>query len=99
MWYGFIQQVILGVPFGDNPAPDVMVIIFWLVFGNIFPVLMLGMLKLITEVRDDGLYIRFIPLHFHYKLFLFKDIRNYQSITYSPFKRLLSRRIFIRMER
>lgn len=87
MWYWFIQQIILGVPMGDKPAPDAVTIIFWVIFGIVFPVLMLGVLKLITEVRDDGLYIRFVPFHFQYKQYLFKDIRHYESITYSPLKR------------
>ncbi|WP_163969347.1 DUF6141 family protein [Oceanobacillus halotolerans] len=87
MWYWFIQQIIFGVPMGDKPAPDVVTIIFWLIFGIIFPVVMLGILKLIIEVRNDGIYIRFVPFHFQYKQFLFKDIRYYDSITNSPLKR------------
>ncbi|MCA9870553.1 MAG: hypothetical protein KC487_09290, partial [Anaerolineae bacterium] len=32
-WWGFIQQIIFGQPWGDNPAPDWMMILFWLLFG------------------------------------------------------------------
>lgn len=87
MWYWFIQQIIYGVPLGNNPAPDAVTIIFWLIFGIIFPVFMLGISKLITEVRSDGIYIRFLPFHVQFRQFLFKDIRHYKSITYSPLKR------------
>ncbi|PWA07611.1 hypothetical protein DCC39_16395 [Pueribacillus theae] len=87
MWYWFIQQIIFGVPMGNKPAPDVVTIIFWVIFGIVFPVFMLGIVKLITEVRIDGLYIRFVPFHFKYKQYLFKDILHYESITYSPLKR------------
>ena len=87
MWYGFIQQIFFGIPFGDNPAPDVMMVILWITFGIAFPIIMLGMIKLIIEVRDDGLYIRFMPFHIKYRKFLFKDIQHYEPIIYSPLKR------------
>lgn len=87
MWYWFIQQIVLGVPVGDKPAPDAIAIIFWIIFGITFPVVMLGALKLIIEVREEGLYVRFAPFHFKYKQYLFSDIRHYKSITYSPLKR------------
>lgn len=72
MWYGFIQQIILDTPFGDKPAPNGVLIALWLFFGIAFPVLMLGVLKLIIEVREKGLYVRFVPFHFQYKQYLFK---------------------------
>ena len=87
MWYWFMKQIIFGIPVGDNPAPDVLTIIAWLVFGIAFPVLMLGVLKLTAEVREDGVYLRYAPFHFRYKQFLFKKIRHYESMTYSPIKR------------
>lgn len=87
MWYEFIQQIIFGKTIGSNPTPAAITIVFWVLFGIIFPVFMLGILKLKTEVRNDGIYIRFFPLHLRYKKFLFKDIQHYESITYSPIKR------------
>ncbi|MBT2599787.1 DUF6141 family protein [Oceanobacillus sp. ISL-74] len=86
MWYWFIVQIIYGVPFGNNPASDGFTIVFWVIFGVIFPVVMLGFLKLTTEVHNDGIYIRLSPFHFRYRQFLFKDIYEYKSITYSPIK-------------
>lgn len=86
-WYGFIQQIILDIPFGDKPASNGVLIVMWLLFGIAFPVLMLGVLKLIIEVREKGLYVRFVPFHFQYKQYLFKDIHHYECITYSPIKR------------
>ena len=80
MWYGFIQQIIFGIPFGDKPAPNMMMVILWIMFGIAFPIIMLGMIQLITEVRDDGLYIRFMPFHIECRKFLFKDIQHYEPI-------------------
>lgn len=88
MWFGFIKQVLLGIPFGDNPAPNAILTILWVVFGIVFPLgLLLGFVKLITEVRNDGLYVRFVPFHIHYKSFLFKDIVGYSNITYNSLAR------------
>ena len=28
MWYITIKQIVFGIPMGDNPAPDVLLIIF-----------------------------------------------------------------------
>jgi len=85
-WYGFIVQVIMGTPFGSKPAPDAALLFIWIVFGIIFPFLMLGFLKLVTEVRNDGIYIRFIPFHFHYKAFMFEEIDRCEFIVYNSFK-------------
>lgn len=88
MWFGFIKQVIFGIPFGNNPAPNIMLIILWGILGIILPLgLLLGFIKLITEVRKDGLYVRFVPFHIHYKSFLFKDMVRYSSITYNSLTR------------
>lgn len=83
-WFGFIQQILLGIPFGNKPAPDFLLIIFWLVFGIIFPLCLCFFMKLITEVRYDGLYIRYMPFHFNYKRIPFNEIENYTVITYKP---------------
>ncbi|MFS0784591.1 DUF6141 family protein [Bacillus sp. 1P06AnD] len=87
MWYGFIKQVIFGIPFGDKPAPNTVLTILWVIFGIAFPSGLLLGFKLITEVRKDGLYVRFAPFHFQYKSFLFKDIVEYSSITYNSLAR------------
>lgn len=81
-WYIFIQQIFLGNPIGTKPAPDLMLIIFWLIFGILFPVVLIGFVKLISEVRLDGIYIRFQPFHIQYRKFLFKDIQYYVPVEY-----------------
>ncbi|QXE03394.1 hypothetical protein KS242_08700 [Terribacillus sp. DMT04] len=87
MWYAFIHQVLLGNPFGSKPASNATVIVFWLIFGLAFPLILLKWTKLIVEVHEDGLYIRFMPFHLEYKKFLYKEIKSYKSIKFSPFTR------------
>ncbi|MBI4963268.1 MAG: hypothetical protein HY913_08325 [Desulfomonile tiedjei] len=41
-------------------------------------------MKLITEVREDGLYIRFYPLHFSFKRIPLEKVRRFTVVTYRP---------------
>jgi len=40
--------------------------------------------KLETQVRSDGLYIRFFPFHINFKKFAFEDISEYYAREYRP---------------
>jgi len=84
-WYGAVQQIVLKKPFGNNPAPNSVMIMIWVIFGVLFPVLFYS-LKLVTEVRYDGLYIRFFPLQFHAHKISFEEIKTYEIRTYSALK-------------
>ncbi|MBS3975551.1 MAG: hypothetical protein KGZ75_02275 [Syntrophomonadaceae bacterium] len=84
-WWGAFQQLILKKPFGTNPAPDAMLLIFWLLFGIGLPILFLA-LRLETEVRRDGFYFRFYPLHISYRKLAFKELQSYQAVKYSPLR-------------
>lgn len=84
-WYGAYQQLVFGKPFGDNPSPDWMVLLTFIGFGILFPFFFYS-LKLITEVRGDGIYFRFFPFHLSFKKLPFKNIERYEVRTYSPIK-------------
>ena len=61
IWYAFFQQIILDRPFGQNPAGNGLLIVFWLIFGIGFP-LFIYLLQLRITVTKDSLNIRFFPL-------------------------------------
>jgi hypothetical protein len=84
-WFSFIQQIISKIPFGTRPAPDLVVIGMWILFGCLFPV-MTYITGLITEVRGDGIYIRFIPFHRQFRTMPFEAIQTYEVRTYRPLK-------------
>ena len=84
-WYGGVQQIVLKKPFGNNPAPDGIMIMLWVIFGLLFPLFFLS-LKLVTEVRSDGLVIRFSPLLFHAHRISYDKIRSFEIRTYSAIK-------------
>lgn len=84
--YGMIKQLILGQPWGNRPLPDIALAIIGplgILFG-IGLALLFYSAKLITEAREDGVYVRFFPLT--YQRIPFEDIRNCEARTYSPIK-------------
>ncbi|HIP70981.1 MAG TPA: hypothetical protein EYH05_06255 [Anaerolineae bacterium] len=83
MWWGFWQQIILGQPWGNNPAPDWMMWLLWLFIGLGMP-LFFWIMKLIVEVRPDGVSIRFYPLT--RRLIPYDQIAQVTPREYSPIK-------------
>jgi len=58
----FYWQIILGVPVGNRPVADYMVILLWLVGGVALPVFFY-VLKMVTIVDGESITIHFAPLH------------------------------------
>ncbi len=85
MWYGFIQQIIYGYPFGTNPASDPVLIVLWLLFGIGFPIFFLS-LKLTTTVTEMAIYVQFKPLMIKQQTIPFSEITSIQVETYHPIK-------------
>jgi hypothetical protein len=42
------------------------------------------LLKLQTEVRPDGIYVRFLPFHIHFKRFAAEDLSEHYARQYKP---------------
>ena len=83
IWYGFIYQIILGKSLGDKPAPDILLWLFFLLFGIGMPWFIIA-LKLIVQVKKDGLHVQFFPLK---KFFLnIADIKSYKYREYKPIR-------------
>jgi len=83
MWWGFIQQIILGKPWGSKPASDFWMWIIWIIFGIGFPLGFYWM-RLIVEVRADHLYIRFVP--FSRREIPYTELKRAAARTYSPIR-------------
>lgn len=84
--YGIVRQIILGKPWGNRPMSDIALIIV----GLISILLMGGItylfykLKLITEVRNDCVHIRFFPIS--RQIIPFHNIKKCEARCYSPIK-------------
>ncbi len=61
-WYSFLLQIVIGEPFGTNPAPDILVLALLVLFGILFPVWFLVM-RLEVQVTRTDLRFRLFPLH------------------------------------
>jgi Family of unknown function (DUF6141) len=83
--WGFVQQIVLGKPFGQNPAPDTVIMIIGLVFGIALPVLFL-VGNLTVEVRSDGLYYRFFPFHWSFRRISGETLVKHEVRSYSPIR-------------
>ena len=82
-WIGMIEQVLFGQNFGNKPAPNWMIITIWLAFGIGLPVFFFS-IKLISEVGNDGIYLRFFPLHRKFKVYPYDEIEKYEVRIYRP---------------
>jgi hypothetical protein len=60
-WASFVQQIVLGRPFGSNPEPDGAVWLLWLGFGIAFPLVFWHM-RLTVEITPGTMRIRYVPL-------------------------------------
>lgn len=82
-WWGFIQQIVLGRPWGNRPAPDWMMALLWLVFGIGLPLFFLY-LRLIVTVTDNVIDIHFRPLT--RRTIPIADVTRVEARTYAPLR-------------
>jgi hypothetical protein len=83
--YGLVQQLIINKPFGNNPAPDIVLLITAIILGLGLPIF-LYTTNLSTKVHADGLYIRFFPFHLSFRRIAANDIKGFEVRTYSPIR-------------
>jgi hypothetical protein len=81
MWYGFIVQIIGNQPFGNNPAPDALMWLFWVFFGLGFPLFWYTM-NLTVEVHRDHIRVRFFP--FATRRIAMSEIQSFEARQYNP---------------
>ncbi|EHQ34521.1 hypothetical protein [Methanoplanus limicola] len=82
-WYSFYLQIIAGIPFGNNPAPDFVVILIAAVFGILFPAFF-AVLRLEISVDDRSLRFRFYPVHVNYRETALSEISAAEEVKYRP---------------
>jgi hypothetical protein len=86
--WGMVQQLLMGRPWGDRPMSDTEL----LVAGSIsivFCVAMMALLactRLVTEVRADGLYLRFVPLHRRFRPISLDNLVSLKACSYRPIR-------------
>lgn len=82
-WWGFIQQIVLGQPWGNRPAPDWLMVLLWLLVGIGLPLFLLY-LRLIVTVTDNSIDIHFRPVTRH--TIPLADVTHAEARTYAPLR-------------
>lgn len=85
LWlWQLIQQIFLGIPFGNNPAPDGVVIAMGAIPATIL--IIFKTLRLETVIDQDGVHCRFKPFQRKFKVIKPGDIARWEVKKYSPVK-------------
>jgi hypothetical protein len=80
-WTCFLHQIVAGKPLGSDPAPDWVVLLFWVLCGVVFPLLFVTS-HLTVEVRDDHLDVTYFP--FFRRQLAYRDMASCKPVTYQP---------------
>jgi Family of unknown function (DUF6141) len=81
--WGIVQQLVYKIPFGNHPITDLGLILIGIIV--LIPVLVFLWIKMITEIRTDGLYYKMYPL-MGFKKIAASEIKDWEVKEYSPLK-------------
>ncbi|MDR2854765.1 MAG: hypothetical protein LBV40_01225 [Methanomicrobiales archaeon] len=82
-WWGFIQQIVLGIPFGTNIASDNEMIFVWIMVGWLIPAL-LAIIRFDIEVTEAELRFQYAPFHLSPRIILRSSIVRIDVQHYHP---------------
>jgi hypothetical protein len=82
-WWLFVEQIIRAKPLGQNPAPDWLVWLIWLLIGIGLP-LFFGRMTLVVELTAEQLLIRYRP--FSRRVIPLDEVVRVQARTYNAVK-------------
>ena len=82
--YGIIQQTIFKIPFGNNPAPDGLLIFFGLIPLGI--TWLFYSFELTTGITKEGVFFQLKPLQNKAQKINWSEIEKAYVRTYSPLK-------------
>ncbi len=82
-WWPFVEQVIGGHPVGQNPGPDWLIWIIWILIGLGLPILF-GYAALIVEVSGEGIRINYRP--FVRRTIVLSEIATVEARKYNAVK-------------
>jgi hypothetical protein len=83
MLWGLVQQIILGIPWGNKPGPDWLMVLLPILMGATLFFFTL-VLRLETEVAPGLWVYRFIPFHLQSRRISCSTIVEHKAIVYHP---------------
>lgn len=82
--FGIYKQIIMHEPFGDKPKSNFSLLlnegILLLICATFFS------FRLETEIRTDGIYVRFFPLHLKQRFYAWEKIQKCNVRKYKPIR-------------
>jgi hypothetical protein len=80
--FGIYQQLFLDQQFGNNPLSDVGLIVTG-IFISLLTIVFL-LFKLETQIKEDGIYVRFFPIHISFRFYTWESISKHEVREYKP---------------
>lgn len=82
------SELVLGKPFGQNPSKveSLLIMLGILILVYFFVILLFRKMKLITEVRSEGIFYRYPPFILKERKFDLKEIEKFEIRKYKPIK-------------
>jgi hypothetical protein len=84
-----ISVFVLTKESASDGSQDTWEIVLGVIVGIGVPIVITAffvLLKLQTEVRPDGIYVRYFPFHIHFKRFAREDLSEYYARLYKPIR-------------
>ena len=82
--FGIYQQLFLDQQFGNNPLSDVGLIVTG-IFISLLTIVFL-LFKLETQIKEDGIYVRFFPIHISFRFYTWESISKLEVREYKPIR-------------
>lgn len=81
--WGIIQQIIFEIPFGNRPVSNLGLILIGII--ALLPLILVFSFKMVTEIRDNGIYYRLFPIT-RFKKIKPDEIKEWTVAEYNPVK-------------
>lgn len=82
--YGIVQQVIMGQPFGNHPAPNL--VLYLVLIIGLFTSWLVFRFKLLLLVDEEGIHYAFKPLHRKHEMLKWEEIDKCYVRKYKPMR-------------
>ena len=82
IFYGVYKQVITGRTFGDKPASNMELLVIAGI--SLLVTILFLAIRLDTQIKNDGVYVRFFPLHLKFRHYSWTQLSKCYVRKYSP---------------
>ncbi|MDH4091745.1 MAG: DUF6141 family protein [Cyclobacteriaceae bacterium] len=80
--FGVFKQLVLGQQFGSKPMSNMGLLFAWGL--TLLLTILFNTFRLDTQIRKDGIYVRFFPVHLSFRHYAWDKIKKSFIRQYSP---------------